>query len=265
MNARGLTLAETLIALFLLSGAAMASLALLTQAGRNQRLTLETLTANRFATVCLERIRGWAHDPNNFATGWSIYADTTVLEPSYPGLSARIQAAPTYQPLTSPNASLEAAFAPATRSLNDSMRAVKITVTWFSTRPRTLVVQGWVGAPLRTVGAPSLAFTMLAGIPGPMAVNATAVYKVELLDVSGQPIPGVFYRRSIDSSYATGDPGMGSIEVLDRTGDRCGMINHYYDGDPDRPTAPGDVTLRAYCRYGGREYSQKSSVIQLAP
>lgn len=243
----------------------MASLALLTQAGRNQRLTMETLTANRFANICLERIRGWASDPTNFATGWAIYADTTVNDPNFQGMSARIQASTSYQPLISPNNSLEAPFAPNLRTMNDSCRAVKVTVSWTSNQPRTLVVQNWVGAPLRTVGSPPMAFTMTAGIPGPMAVNATALYTVQLLDSSAQPIPGVLFRWSIESNDSAGDPGMGSIEVLDRAGSRCGIINHYYDGDPDEPKVPGAVNLRAYCRYAGQEYVYESPVIQLAP
>lgn len=263
-----LTLAETVIALFLLSGAALACLSLLSQARRNQHLTLQVLQANRFGRTCLERVRAWGNTGNNFAN-WASYADQTFSDPEFPELKARVQAAPAYLPVISPNSSLEAPMAPNLRALGGSAEMVKITVAWAGGNPAPITFQTLVAAPLRAVATspPLMQLTRLSGSPSPMAVNATAIYKVALLDSAGQPIDGIIYRWSIEGDYSSSPetPGMGSLEVLDRVGDRAALIHHFYDGDPDIPTNPGDIVLRCYCRYGGRELVYASDRITLSP
>jgi len=261
----GLSLAETLVALFLLAGGALACLTLLISAGRNQQLTLETLQATRLAQQCQERILAWAEEPAHYASLASVYADHSLNDPAYPGMTARIQANPAESELVSPNTSLETPFLPDIRRLSGRCRALLVTVNWTSNRPRSLSLQALVPAPIQLLASPAVTITWVAGSSSPMAQNATATYEARLMDGSNQPIPGVFFEWELQSDYSNPTPGKGSIEVLSRVGNQAGICHHYYAGDPDTPFVPGFVKLRAYCRYAGRELRGTSAPIELAP
>lgn len=261
---RGLSLVETLVAIFLLTGAAFASIALLMEASRAQRLTTETQRALGFAQQSLDRIEAWAREPANFASGWSIYADSSFPEPADPAFVVRIQANPSQPVLVSPNTSLEMAYAsPLQRRIASRACAVKATVSWLSVRPRAVVLWRWMGAPLSEVSG--LQVNQTAGASSPLAVNATATFDARLLDTSSQPIPGVIYYWKLEPDYNNGQPGMASLETLSRQGNQAVLIHHYYAGDPDNPKVPGDIGLRAYCRYGGKEWASASLPLSLSP
>lgn len=259
---RGLSLVETLVAIFLLAGAAFASIALLIEASKAQRLTNETQKALGYAQQSLDRVQAWALSSANFATGWSTYADASFPEPQDPAFQVRIQANPGQPRLISPNTSLELSYAPWQRRVDSRACSVKATVSWSSVRTRSVVLCRWIGAPLSQVS--QLQVQQLGGATSPVAVNATATFEARLLDTSSQPIPGVVYYWKADPDYTNGQPGMASLEST-RQGDRVTLIHHYYAGDPDTPKLPGDIGLKAYCRYGGREWSSASLPFLLSP
>ena len=255
-----------MVALFLLAGSAIACLSLLSQASKNQRITLETLTATRFAHQCFERVEQWAYDPDAFATGWALYADTTVTDPNFPDMTCRLQASPYNLDLITPNSSLEAPWSPDQRRVANRTRAIKATVQWYSNRPRSLALQTWIAAPISPLRSPDpISLTWVSGSVSPMAVNATATYRAELLDSAGQPIPGVTFHWVVEPDFSTNDPGMGSVELVDRTGTSARFIHHSYATDPSTPSVAGLAHLRVFCRYAGQELSLASAPIQLLP
>ena len=261
----GLSLAETLVALFLLAGGALACLTLLISASNHQRLTHELLAGTRLAQQCQERILAWAEEPSNFASLATTYADLTLSDPGFPGMTARIQTDSNDTELVSPNSSLELPHAPDIRRLPGRSRAVKVTVSWNFSRPRSLSLQVLIPAPIQALGSPPIVITRVLGAASPMAKEATAVYEAHLVDASNQPIPGVFFDWELHSDYSSTTPGMGSMEVLNRVGSQAALCHHYYEGDPDTPHLPGFVLFQARCRYAGRELSGTSPSIELAP
>ncbi|MFN8609353.1 MAG: hypothetical protein U0931_17575 [Vulcanimicrobiota bacterium] len=261
-----MSLAEAVVALFLLVAVVLTVLSFLSIASQSQHNTLKVLQASRFATQCLERVQAWGGQPANFAN-WAIYADQTCLAPDQPGLSCRIQAARKPISRFSPTLSLEDGWAPP-RELPEAVVQLKVTAAWAGGRPPAVTLHSYVVRPLEPLPAvPGLKIRLESGTTTPMPRDSTAVYAVEFLDAAGHQIQGMTYLWEMlsDERNVPPHPGMGSFEPLDRVANRVAIKNHFYKGDPDFPTHAGDIFLRCHCRFGGREVTGDSARIVLLP
>ncbi|MCA9795883.1 MAG: hypothetical protein KC910_28945, partial [Candidatus Eremiobacteraeota bacterium] len=161
---RGLSIAETVVAMFILV-AAMLVLITLFHSGLRQttRVKAQAVAAN-LARNKVEQLRGWANTSSgsgfNF-DDWSPYADVTVSDPDFPEYRLRIRAM--NQRLYSPCSLFESEQSDPVYA-NDVAEQVEVTVSWDDQDLRLTTL---VGSPRRDWGTPAL--TVTPNSAGPLA------------------------------------------------------------------------------------------------
>ena len=247
------------MALFILSAAAFACMNLLWQSSSYQRQAGQLLAAVRLGQAALDGVRTWAYDPDNFAALGSVYADYRWPVPQHPDMRVLIQAPSAAGDRHSPNLSLEAGFGNRARVLAGLVWPVRVRIEWGPHERQSHTITSLVGRPVDEVSR-----LTVSGGATVLAKEEITRFQAALLTQDSTPIPAVTFDWSIVSEFATGTPGMGSIDLsMDRLGQSVAMIHHFYAGDPDLPHVPGTVRLRAIARYGGREYRGYSDPIIL--
>lgn len=264
MNRRGLSLAETLIGMFLLACGGFACVTLMLRASRIQTQTLVALEGARLAEQCQERVRAWARDPVNFLSG-TLYNDLTLSDAGGSDYTVRIRMSGGPQAVLSPNTSLESGFAGNQRQLPQTQRNFTVEARWGNRAQQAVLLAGSLGAPLRPVRATRpVQFTQLSG-SATMLAEAVSSFRVGLFDSASQEIHGVtFHWQVLPEFVPSSTAGLGSLDQsLDRGGHQVYFIHHYYAGDPTLPNVPGWCRLRAQCRYGGKVYVYDTDPILL--
>jgi hypothetical protein len=261
---RGLSLAETLIGMFLLAGGGFACVTLMLRASRIQTQTMVALEGARLAEQCQQQVRVWGQDPARFLTG-TLYNDLNLADPAWNGYTVRIRMATTSQAVLSPNTGMESGFAGSRRLLPQTQRNFTVEVRWGTNAQQAVVLASSLGAPVRPVRAVRpVQFTQLSGSAS-MLAEAVSSFRVALFDNLNQEIPGVtFHWQVLPEFVPSSTAGLGSLDQsLDRSGHQVYFIHHYYAGDPALPNVSGWCRLRAQCRYGGKVYVYDTDPILL--
>ena len=85
-------------------------------------------------------------------------------------------------------------------------------------------------------------------------------------DVNNKVIPGLFFHWSVEPVYATGQPGVGRIELLNRDGSKVEFTNEIRRRDiVNQPWMRGDGACKVVCYalYNGVQRASETATIQL--
>ncbi len=265
---RGLTLAESLLSMFLLAMGAFTCLTLLIQSLGHQTRTTQVLEAQQLLSNTLEAVRSWAYDPDHFFGDWSPYDNDVV---SGPGADYQIVVSSgPRSPAFSPNRSLEEPRGAEARRMEDSFVPVTVRIQWGS--GRSLSATTWLGKPVQPVrNGNEIVVARTGGASDPVPPQALVDFAAELYSTSGNAIPGVAIQWQVLPYEEVGfNPGNALFYPNRGALGRVGQLQHrFYGGDPDLNLppykVPGWVVLRAVAVYQGIEYQKVSDPIELAP
>jgi len=257
---RGVSLAETVMALFLLTGVVLVLVTLLQtllRYGRRIEMrSLATLAADRH----IEQIRSWARQKTgttyNFENLVSTYAGTQSTDPEYPGLTLTTQAV--LHPLDVPSTALEQPYTDR-RRLNTSAVLVRVTAAWNgSGQGQPVGVTSLIGAPAR-LAAPTLTVSHVNGaLPIPALGNA--VFRAQARDVDNQPLNDVTFHW-----YIVPQTGNASVALNRRDSTEARVTNRVRYPDGSFGPASGTCLVEVRALYRGRELTGVSSPVSLAP
>lgn len=267
MKARGLSLAETIMALFLLAGGCLGCLTLLSQGLAHNARTTQVWEASDLAERSVDAIRRWAYDPANYFGSWALYDNDTLVFPDSPW-QVQVVAGPR-SPSYSPNTSLEAPRGADARIMADSYVPVQITVSGGRIRPLQWTTH--IFKPVQPVRTGSeIQITRGTGPADPIPPMGQVEFSATLHADTGQVIPGVAMQWQVIPYEAPGYLPGNCFFYPDRGSmGRQGRLQHrFYGSDPvlNLPPykVPGWVVLRAAAVYQGVEYSRESAPIELA-
>lgn len=255
MGRRGLSLVETLIAIFIITFAVleMAALfrSLLDGAKRANKVTL----ANVLASKRMEEIIYWAGEDDNFKD-WSSIDGAKVSDSQYPDFVIQSDSEAVVQ--YSPCSLTELRFPVAEqRIMKSSARKVRVRVTWSPTNIRNQVIlHSLVGAPL-----PELDKVVIKGsIPGTIGPSGSSVaLTVRGEDAAGKVISDLFFDWTLMAGTGNGElqPSRDgrSVEVVDRV---------YNEIDATYKAVPGTATLRVMAT-GGGIFRKQVKIVDFGP
>jgi hypothetical protein len=222
----GLTLVETVVSLFIITGCLLIIIKMIFSGADVQRRAGFNEKAAMIGERHLGRLRTWASDPNNFynAALWATVAPATKSADSdHPEFTVTIQAVK--QPLYSPCEQAEARFASPTeerRVLKDSYYKVQVSVAWAPVADKNqLTLVTLIGAPDHPVHH----VETTTSDAGPLARDEEANLTVKALDANGNVIPDHFWSWS--QQPATGVGSVGSFPALERSG-ATAKYKHFY-------------------------------------
>ncbi len=266
---RGLSLAETIMAIFLFVAGGLVCFELALSACRDGARVEEVTQATIVGENVLDGIRNWAYYPDNYLTNWSIYDDKDL--PWEGGYQVHTYLAASGRNPVSPCSALEIGYPQ--REITDSSRVVRVKISWRMGGPSdTLNMVAVINEPPRNVRTVTpVVVTRLAPIVDPVVVNTTTRFQAALFDTAGREIKGVTWDWRIISNWDTGTGGMGSLEEIPTQALRSqiDLLHHYYRGDPEAPSPPfklpGSVVMRATCNYDGKDYALDSAPVTLGP
>jgi len=197
MKRRGLSLAETVIALFLLTFAVILCVNLfqlgLRYSGRVEQEAVATLIAQKQIAA----IRGWS--ATRVGAGyhfddWAPFTNFSAADPDQPGFQLRVTAQPA--PAFDPCSAFAAVVAPGNQTiLRTSLEKVTVTVSWGSPDPNNQVtLTTLVGDPVREwrVSNP-LVITLVTQAGDPLPRGLDAVFRVQGFDDDNRAIPDLVY------------------------------------------------------------------------
>lgn len=249
-RARGLSLAETVLALFLLTAGCLMMVQLFHQASRAERRTRQVESAIALGEKTLARVRSWASQPANFDSNWATW-NTTVTDPEYPGLSVAMSCTGTGRALASPASRLENPYGAKARQLLRMVVPVRARVAWGSGPQENLTLITYCASPVHPMAAN--AQVELNNLPAsPLSANQVAQVQAQLRDGAGQPLAGVTFNWSLIPVS-----GNGSLrpDLQDRTGQAMSLQNMCYLPTGQQAILPGEAAVSVQCRYRGRIYS----------
>lgn len=246
---------EAIVAIFLLTGGALACFTLLIQAFRYQGKSNRIAGATLFAEQSLENVRLWALEPANFDSDWAIYNNGVFTSPSYPGLECRITTSALL----------------ATPRLSAGHRVVRAEVG--PSQKTILSMSTQIATPLRFPLDPDpVRITNLGGLTE-LDRNANCSFEAYLLDSNSRVIPGLRFQWDVVAvppipapppAPPPNPPGRGTVES---TSPNQALLTHVvYGPTPPNPNLeyyPGPVGVRASCRYRGKLYQGDSSPVEL--
>ena len=255
----GLTLAETVVASFLLLSGFLVVARLFHTSLRYQAWVDSVTLATGVGEEVMESVRSWAQDPNNFNNLEAIYSPMSINQD---GMTLLIQAGAAV-PMASPSNEMERAFPVAQRRvLRSSYKPLQVTVQWSRDQLQLHTLLGAPPRSLRTVNPLVVSAPDLT----PLAQGASIPVAVALYDATGAEIPDVFFSWSVEPIN-----GKGTLENVTRDG-LSGQFTHKMmkpDGtfgfSPGISGNPSLCQVSAGATYLGREIIQLSAPLDLAP
>lgn len=256
MTRRGLTLSETILAIFLLMSGFVVMFRLMHAALQYQAGIDSQQTAVMLAERQVEEIRSWSwekHGPG----GGQAFSDWTgcpglggpTPAAGYPDFAITVAAQ--VQPLFSPCSLFEQAWSsPADRrQLDNAVRQVTVTVAW---RDRSFVLRTLVGAPTGDPRATN-PVVVTPNTPASLAAGAaSAQLTATAYDSDGREIPNLTF------VWYTVGVGDGTINAT-RDGRKARLFNQIFDSTPPpagpNPTGVGVGPCQVVARgcYRGKE------------
>ena len=272
----GVSLAETIIACFILTGAMLVSGALFHTALNYSVKIDKKYVASRVAERRLEEIKSWSrqvHGTNGdleFAAGWEAYHNSVFDDPQNPGF--RVETTVEDKVLFSPSSAFEQVFFASQeeqtsttvekRWLEGSAKIVSSTAIWGLGASDRLTLTCLIADPGKDFGWDeenldnAIQITLLNGAspPGTLAMNQEITLKAEVQDAGGAAIrrPAIQWYIDPDST------GNGTLTTRPRYPDRVTFQNVIrVNTDPGNPGAfvntypGGQVRIVARARLGG--------------
>jgi type II secretory pathway pseudopilin PulG len=258
------SLLESIVALFLLSFAALSVLSMTQTGFQAQRRSQEAARANLAAQAVAAEIRLWAADINNYRSGWATYNGTLSL-PDYSDYTITVRSRAAGRPIFSPCSEIESQWLPAAnpaanrgaRSMPNAIVPVEIVVAWSPNILDRVTVLTYVGEPKRDLSAP----TFVYGGPSvfSMSVGSITEYTIAVRDGAGIPLDNVFWMWVPDPSYLVPTPD------CPRDGRRFKMERRPNPGPPSAPppTPPAVSVVTCYLKYAGQYFDARVSGVEL--
>lgn len=257
MKSRGLSLAETVLAVFILVGAmvvfALLMHSMLNYGTRSQQRAMAALAAQKR----LEEIREWANTGNNFFSGWPSDGQSTT-DPTFPGITLLSEVED--HTLRSPSTELESKSG-SPREIVESCKKVRVTASWAQDDGRPLRLVTLMAAPNRE---PNPQLTLSGVVPASLAPGTSFTQGVTARDTSGNLLHDLFYQWS---SLPTGtNPGNGTAVSVTANGSTGRFTNEYQpqNGGPVL-TISGTCTMGVIAYYRGRILQGVSGAFLLQP
>ncbi len=265
---RGLTLAETIIAIFILIAGFVVMSRLFHAALRYQATIDSQQIAVLLAESKMEEIRAWSrslHAPRGTQafTNWNGCPGSSGATPdaNYPDYTVSVTT--TAQELYSPCSLFEQEFTnPAQRKcLESSARKVQIDVAW---KDRVFSLVSLVAAPPGEPAAAANALRVSPSAPVSLAAAQQQHFTAQAFDSNGNPLPDVTFLW-----YVAG-VGDGTVAQT-REGGASDLLNQIFDATPPPagPLAtgvgPGPCVMVARARYRGKDILGVSGPIDLLP
>lgn len=271
---KGLTLAEAIIAMFVLLAGFVVVVRLFHTGVRYQTLVDDQGIAVMLAERQLERVRGWSRkvhaSPGSvqpFSNWTGCPGATAYVDPDFPGHSIDVQHA--VQTLFSP-CSLFETIQPAgqQRRVMESVRRVTVRVTWGG---REHLLVSLVALP---TGRPELdpvsADVDIAG-SNALSPGERRVVTPSATNSDGRDLPDLFYNYSVQPVVGNQGGGNGAVGGP-RDGRTAVVRNCIYDVTPASSGGPlitgygaGRCVVKAIGRYRGRSIQGVSDEIQMEP
>jgi len=249
MKQRGLSLAETVVALFVLVVGCLGSIQMFHVGMRASSMSEKRSVAAFLANKRLTQIQVWARDPNHFAT-WSGHPNGPDGDfPDYP-----ITVTHHDHIAATPCSQVQSA---SPRQLLRSLQRVQIDVAYPPFRPEDhLRVVSLVGEPPHDLTDVTVLVDDSA-IPSPMAAGSTANVQAQLRD------GGTVIQDALFDWQVAPDTGNGTISA-DDSGRSARFTNEVLLPDGTTTTMSGQrCSVEAWARYMGRQFSASSGDIHL--
>jgi hypothetical protein len=261
----GLSLAETVIASFVLLSVFAITASLFHSALRYSVSIEQQVTANRLAVNTMEQVRSWSSNYGNWAVLESTYGPQTIQQDPF----RLVITAQAPLQLASPCHSMEAAYPVANRKLlNASIKPVQIDVLW---EGKQFSLNTLIAEPRRTV-APALDLTVTAGNPAALVPQSGSIsYTVLLKDSGGNTIPDIQFKW-----YTEALSGDGTVDASDRKG-LAATFSHqvrkpglpasvgFAPGSGPALANPSTCRVNARAVYYGQEVVGNSTTLSLQP
>lgn len=267
MSRRGLSLSETVVALFLLLVAAAIFFTLLNRTlhyqSRSRTQMLATWAAQRRLAQLQSGARGLGAAFYSPAS-WAPLLAGPIADPDAPGV--QLQAQVVDHVVDSPCSALESIFtAGSRRTVARGVKRLQITASWGSATTQRVVLYSLIGGPVPPIA--SLTVQQISG-GSPVPPNGSIDLSAQAYDSGGQPVPDLVYLW-----YCKPISGSATVEPIDRAG-RTGRLTHrirrpdgsYISFGPDPLTGgPRRCKVRVRVRANGIDTWGESSEILLAP
>lgn len=254
---RGFSLAETVLALFIMVGA-MAVFGLLMHAMLNygtraQQRAMAALAAQKK----LEEIRDWCNTGNNFFSAWP-YVSQTSTDPAYPGVTLVTETAA--QQLVSPCTALETKN-PSRRTISQSCMKVRVTASWPQDGGQPIRLLTLMCPPKRM---PNPVLRVAGAVPATLPARASYGVRVTALDTAGQQLRDVMFQWT---SEPTGtNPGNGTASAVNGSGSSGQFTNLFTPQVGGAPIiVPGTCRMGVIAFYRGRIMRGATNVVLLLP
>ncbi len=269
----GLTLAETVIGLFIVTCGVLCSFQLLQLSSRYGVQVDQRVKAARIAERHLAEVRAWARklDGNSYHfekhPAWTErYNGASFPDPVDPDFQVRIRNL--VEPVYTPCSRLEAVY-PADRAkrMEASFHKVQVEVTWGPGPASHISLVSLVGAPSRPFGDLSETPNHKYQDP-PLNYLERVEVEATITDPWNKEIPDVMFSHYVRSLATPGNPaGNGILDstVSPRTGKTATMIHNYPGYGRHWINAHGQVQLQVLCRYRGVQRRAFSGYMELKP
>lgn len=256
---KAFNLVEVVIALFLLSFAALSVLSM-TQTGfvaqkRNQQIA----KGNLVIQSVIADIRLWAADINHYKSNWGTY-NGTFTPAGYPDYKVRVRALASGRPIDSPCAELETQWEPTTRgkrTMPNAIVPVEVTVFWSNDPIDSVTAITYVGEPKRDIT--NIQFEVDGPNPRALNMNNDCTYSIRAKDQSGRYLDNLMFQWVPDTRY------LSATEKAKRDGRSFEMVRDQLvqlpDIPPPRPPALSPVTC--YARYAGAYLDASAQGVEL--
>lgn len=252
---RGVSLLETVIALFILLGVLTFTLELYSRSLQSQAKVEKNERAAFFADNVLSQLRHWARDSANFRSDpWTRF--TNYTEPEFPGFSAQVRTrwAPVLTPCTSQESPRPA---DRQRWLRETVKTA--TAEIFYEGEPLFEVTTLVNEPKRVPATTDpVVVEAVGGAPAQLDPDAEQRYTAKLVDDSGREIEDVMFSWSVQPLS-----GNAFIAQSARDGSWGELVNAYPIPPAQRVYTGGACQAIATVRYAGVEYRGLSPQIGL--
>jgi type II secretory pathway pseudopilin PulG len=247
VKGRAFSLVEAVIAIFLLSFAALSVLSLTQSGFVAQKRNQEIAKANLVIQSVVADMRLWASDINNYKSSWALY-NRTFSPPGFPEYQVRARSRAGGRPIDSPCAELETQWEPTPRgkrTMPNAVVPVELTVFWSADPRDSLSVLTYVGEPKRDVTG--ITFEVSGPSRLSMSMNSKSNYQVRAKDSNGRYLDNLMFQWVPDIRYVS------TTEDAKRDGRYYEIIRDQIVQLPDvpAPKPPAVSSVTCYARYAG--------------
>lgn len=271
----GLTLAETVIGLFVVTCGVLCSFQLLQVSSRYGAQVEMKVAATRIAERNLAEVRAWArartgnvYHFDSSTPKWTARYNDAGFAPDRVDPKFEVQIQNDLYVVDSPSTSLESTFPNDRRKrMTESFHKVQVDVRWGGALNQKVRLVSLVGAPARPIGSLSEELTTRFPAP-PLNYKDEVEVEATLRDGFGRPIPDVMFSHYVRS---VAQPGvLAGNAILDstlspRTGKTAVMLHNYPGYGRNWFSASGQVKMMVICRYRGLQRRAFSPQMDLRP